>query len=163
MVTSCVPTTYVPEPMPVLVDVDHQGALTLSFPLCEGEALFALGITGEGVPGERWTLRQGDGSTIASHDEVVSVVFDRDSLTSGSVSSRWPIQVALESGAPIEPSGCEYVFVGTTHYDAGVYPASLTQEGAWLIEGDEIQHGVVPRRVGPEEGIGELERFCATR
>ena len=87
----------------------------------------------------------------------------RDSLASGSVSSRWPIQVALESGAPIEPSDYEYVFVGTTHYDAGFYPESLMQEGTWLIEGDEIQHGVVPRRVGPEEGIGELERFCATR
>lgn len=160
---ACVPSTYIPDRMPMLVTTDGQGSLTITFPLCEGQAVAHVGITGVGADGESWTLRQGDARARVSRDEVVSLTFDDETLSAGKVSDRWPVEVALAPEAPRALGAYDHVFARTSNYSAGLYLADVAGAGTWIIDGDVIWHDAVLEPVSPADGRDDVQHFCDER
>lgn len=161
MTTACLPSTYVAKRMPLMVTWVSSGDLELVFPLCQGQAMASLGLTGADHDGHRWTVRNGDKASRVAADEVVQLVVGNTELVSGSLSDRWPVIEAFEPGYPTEVGDFDYLFVRTTNYDAGIHIADIGSTQSWIIDGDTIEHGTSPVEVAHADGLAQIGAFCA--
>ncbi|NTV38948.1 MAG: hypothetical protein HGA51_03185 [Demequinaceae bacterium] len=157
--TACFPQGNIAQRMPLMAEWTDSGDLEVVFPLCEGQVIANLGLTGE-IAGKWWTLRQGDPDAPVTEDEVVRLVIGEDQLGAGSLSDRWPVIRAFEIGHPTNIREFEYVFVNTKKYAAGIDIEDIREGDSWLIDGDTVDHQTSPVAVNSADGMAQIDAFC---
>jgi len=159
--TACFPQGNIGHRMPLMASWTDSGDLEVVFPLCEGQVMANLGLTGE-VDGKWWVLRQGAPDTQIAKDEVVRLVIGRDQLVAGSLDDRWPVIEAFEDGHPTDIHEFHHFFVETTKYSAGIYISDIGEGQSLIIDGDTVEHQTSPVAVTHADGLAQIGAFCET-
>ena len=157
--SACFPKGNIAQRMPLMATWTESGDIEVVFPLCRGEVMANLALTGQDS-GKGWALRNGDSAIQAKDDDVIDLEIGDSQISSGSLSDRWPVIEALESGHPTDIRKFDNIYVHTTHYSAGIYISQVGEAGSWLIEGDAVEHHASPVKVTHAEGLAQIGSFC---
>ena len=159
--TACLPSVYVEDPMPMAIHRDAWGALTVSFPVCRGDRVQAMGVEAQ-VHDEHVMLKYGPAEHAQARAAVESFVVDDETVADRRLDVPWPVIETWPEGAVGSLADITSVWVSTTEKAAGFDAASLVPagEGDWVVTGDRIAHDALPVATSAPEATAVVEAFC---
>jgi hypothetical protein len=147
--------------MPMSIHRDASGALTVSFPVCQGDRVSNAGVGAE-VAGEFVVLRYGPAPERQKASSVETFVVDDASVAADRLDVPWPLSKTWPEASVPDVNAITTVWARTNVKAAGFDVDTLLPEGQsdWLVTGDRILHDAVPVAMSNYDAKAVVDAFC---
>jgi hypothetical protein len=161
LLTACLPSVLIGNRMPMSIHRDESGALSMRFPVCQGDRVTKVGVTA-GPTENLLALRYGPAPKRQAAPSVETFVVDSESVAQGRLDVPWPMSETWPPGSVDGLAALGYVHAGTDLTSAGFYVSTLSPGGAgdWLVTGDRIEHKAEPVATSAADANAAVESFC---
>jgi hypothetical protein len=140
---------------------DALGALTVSFPVCDGDRVWSVAVGAVGVDGPV-ILRYGPATERQEASSVETFVVDDNSVAADRLDVPWPVSKEWPPGSASSLASVTDVWASTDTTSAGAELDALQPAGPgdWLVTGNWIEHDALPVATSAEDAKAVVEAFC---
>lgn len=152
------PTEPARDPMPMVIEIDHTGALVAQFPWCAGDSVLGAGLTAT----EGRVLRMESEGDPPTSDSVVTMIIDATTFGTGQLTPDLAVAHQLPRLTEYDPEEVVDIFVRTGDFEVSAGMDSLRKAGGqmWLVVGDEWQTDSIVTQIDRPSADEVLEGFC---